>query len=258
MDMSNLTQSLGGIQAASSALLLLIYGPKQGHRRVKASPPQAPPPSAPTCHCHAGSCHDWDTNALQPCPEGSKHVSPRGTIAAPAPRSWPAFLLSTSRQAKGDAKLFEVRDALGTGGFVPTSGSEMPCRAQHGVYDGHVRLCCPKPQGPACGGGGWQAQGKAVGRRQLEQQWMCWEDGRELLAPGTSFVRHVHPWSVYSLLPPAAVSMDTELLQQPQQGLRHQAVHPSTSHEPRAEPGPRPAGRLPVAAAAALRCLPQQ
>lgn len=171
MDMSNLTQSLGGIQAASSALLLLIYGPKQGHRTVKASPPQAPPPSAPTCHCHAGSCHDWDTNALQPCPEGSKHVSPRGTVAAPAPRSWPAFLLSTSRQAKGDAKLFEVRDALGTGGFVPTLGSEMPCRAQHGVYDGHVRLCCSKPQRPAWRQPGGEVAGKHRGRQWAGGSW---------------------------------------------------------------------------------------
>lgn len=96
-----------------------------------------------------------------------------------------------------------------------------------------------------------------MSRRQLKQPRSCREDGRELLAPGTSFVRHVRPWSVYSLLPPAAVSMDTELLQQPQRDLRHRAVHPFTSHEPRAEPGPRHACWLSVAAAAALGCLHQ-
>lgn len=98
-------------------------------------------------------------------------------------------------------------------------------------------------------------RGKAVSRRQLKQPRSCREDGGELLAPGTSFVRHVRPWSVYSLLPPAAVSMDTELLQQPQRGLRHQPMHPFTSHEPRAQPGPRHARWLPVAAAAALGCF---
>lgn len=208
MDMSNLTQSLGEIQAASSALLLLIYGPKQGHRRVKASPPQAPPPSAPTCHCHAGSCHDWDTNALQPCPEGSKHVSPRGTIAAPAPRSWPAFLLSTSRQAKGDAELLEVRDALGTGGFVPTLGSEMPCRAQHGVYDGHVRLCCPKPQGPACGGspeGRWLAgTGEGSGPEAAGAATVVLGGRRGAARPG-HFLCQARP-SLVRLLPPSSCS----------------------------------------------------
>lgn len=64
---------------------------------------------------------------------------------------------------------------------------------------------CPEPLGSLSrmalrelAGRRW---GKAETWRQPELQQSCREDGKELLALGTSFVRQVHPWSICSLLP---------------------------------------------------------
>lgn len=90
---------------------------------------------------------------------------------------------------------------------------------------------------------------------QLRALGTCGDNG-EPLTPATSFVRHVRVSpapSAPSFLPPAAVSMDTELQQQqqPQRGRRHRALHPFASHVPGVEPSPRPTGWLPGAAPAA-------
>ena len=245
----------GGWGRGPGTWLLLIHGARQGQRRVKPCLPPALPLSPYLSSPQRGPQH---TPAL---PRGIQ-ARLSGTAQSPSPL----------QQARGDAESLGAWDALGKHGCVPAEGSERLCRAQHGRQGGHVGhqdgSLCPKPWDPSLGRfrGSWPAG--TGGRQRPRGSQSCDSHARRT-------ARSCSPWApplsdrsipgpsapsfLASPRSPAAVSMATELLQQPQRGLRHRAVHPFPGRAPRAELGPGPTGQLPVAAPthrhSASRCL---
>lgn len=178
-------------------------------------------PSAPTCHRHTR-----DPNVLQPCPEGSKHVSPARHSPLTSPAGKGGCRITRSLGCSWDTQL---RPRLGLRNAVQSSAwwAGRPCGTPG-------RSAVPRAQGSLSGVAQRELAG---GRWGKEPQQSCREEGEgELLAPGTSFVRHVHP--LLPRIPPAL----PQLFPWPQSCCSNRSrvsVHPFPGHAPGTEPGPR-------------------